>query len=123
MKDIDGRTGGLSNRHAALHSKYLGDDRRTLGEVMQGASAAAIFAAGLLRLRRLAPDAMKGHFYWSAAVRILRSLCEKQLAKSDPEWEGILKGGVYHVPNGLGVDESVMWGEYFFCEALERVLW
>ena len=86
-------------------------------------SAAAIFAAGLLRLRRLAPDAMKGHFYWSAAVRILQSLCEKQLAKSDPEWEGILKGGVYHVPNGLGVDESVMWGEYFFCEALERLLW
>lgn len=86
-------------------------------------SAAAIFAAGLLRLRRLAPDVMKGHFYWSAAVRILRSLCEKQLAKSDPEWEGILKGGVYHVPNSLGVDESVMWGEYFFCEALERVLW
>jgi unsaturated chondroitin disaccharide hydrolase len=86
-------------------------------------SAAAIFAAGLLRLRRLAPDAMKGHFYWSAAVRILRALCEKQLAKSDPEWEGILKGGVYHVPNGLGVDESVMWGEYFFCEALERLLW
>jgi unsaturated chondroitin disaccharide hydrolase len=86
-------------------------------------SAAAIFAAGLLRLRRLAPDAMKGHFYWSVAVRILRSLCEKQLAKSDPEWEGILKGGVYHVPNGLGVDESVMWGEYFFCEALERLLW
>ena len=21
------------------------------------------------------------------------------------------------------VDESVIWGEYFFCEALERVLW
>ena len=37
--------------------------------------------------------------------------------------EGILKGGVYHVHKGLGVDESVMWGEFFFCEALERVLW
>ena len=43
-------------------------------------------------------------------------------AKSDNKWEGILKGGVYHVHKGLGVDESVMWGEYFFCEALERVL-
>lgn len=86
-------------------------------------SAAAIFAAGLLRLCRLAPDSLKGHLYWSTAVRILRSLCEKQLAKADPKWEGILKGGVYHVHKGLGVDESVMWGEYFFCEALERVLW
>lgn len=86
-------------------------------------SAAAICAAGLLRLCRLAPDSMKGHLYWSTAVRIMRSLCEKHLGKIDPKWEGILKGGVYHVHKGLGVDESVMWGEYFFCEALERVLW
>jgi unsaturated chondroitin disaccharide hydrolase len=86
-------------------------------------SSAAICAAGLLRLCRLEPDPLKGHFYWTTAVQILRALCEKHLAKSDPKWEGILKGGVYHVHKGLGVDESVMWGEYFFCEALERVLW
>ena len=85
-------------------------------------SAAAICAAGLLRLHRLTPDSMKGHLYWSAASKILRSLCEKHLAVGDPNWEGILKGGVYHVHKGLGVDESVMWGEYFFCEALERLL-
>ncbi len=60
--------------------------------------------------------------YWSTAVQMLSALCEKHLAKSDPKWEGILHGGVYHVHKGLGVDESVMWGEYFFCEALERVL-
>jgi len=86
-------------------------------------SAAAICASGLLRLCRLVPDAMKGHLYWSTALRILRSLCEKHIAAGDSKWEGILKGGVYHVHKGLGVDESVMWGEYFFCEALERVLW
>ena len=85
-------------------------------------SSAAIFAAGLLRLCRLEPDSLKGHFYWSSAVKILTALCEKHVAKSDPKWEGILRGGVYHVHKGLGVDESVMWGEYFFCEALERVL-
>jgi unsaturated chondroitin disaccharide hydrolase len=55
-------------------------------------------------------------------VQILTALCQKHLARSDSKWEGILKGGVYHVHKGLGVDESVMWGEYFFCEALERVL-
>ncbi len=86
-------------------------------------SAAAIFASGLLRLCRIAPDALKGHLYWSTAVHVLQSLCEKHLAKSTPEWEGILRGGVYHVNKSLGVDESVMWGEYFFCEALERALW
>jgi unsaturated chondroitin disaccharide hydrolase len=86
-------------------------------------SSAAICASGLLRLCRLVPDSLKGHLYWSTAVQVLRSLCDKQLAKPDPKWEGILKGGVYHVNKGLGVDESVMWGEYFFVEALERVLW
>jgi unsaturated chondroitin disaccharide hydrolase len=37
-------------------------------------------------------------------------------------WEGILKHGVYHTAKNLGVDESVMWGEYFFVEALTKVV-
>lgn len=85
-------------------------------------SAAAIAAAGMLRLCRHITDPMKGHFYWSTAVHILRTLCGKYLAIADPKWEGVLKGGVYHVHKGLGVDESVMWGDYFFTEALEDVL-
>jgi unsaturated chondroitin disaccharide hydrolase len=85
-------------------------------------SAAAIAASGLLRLCRLLQDGVKGHVYWSAAIRILRTLCEKHLAVKDKKWEGILKGGVYHVHKELGVDESVMWGEYFFAEALDQAL-
>jgi unsaturated chondroitin disaccharide hydrolase len=85
-------------------------------------SAAAIAASGLLRLCRLLQDGVKGHMYWSAAMRILRTLCEKHLANKDKKWEGILRGGVYHVHKELGVDESVMWGEYFFVEALDQAL-
>jgi len=29
---------------------------------------------------------------------------------------------VYHIHKGLGVDESVMWGEYFFVEAQSKAL-
>jgi unsaturated chondroitin disaccharide hydrolase len=85
-------------------------------------SAGAIAASGLLRLCRLLQDTVKGHLYWTTAVHVLRSLCDKHLAKSDKKWEGILKGGVYHIHKELGVDESVMWGEYFFIEALEQAL-
>ena len=85
-------------------------------------SAAAIAASGLLRLSRLLQDPVKGHFYWNTAHHILRSLCEGYLADKDSDWEGILKGGVYHVHKNLGVNESVMWGEHFFVEALEHVL-
>lgn len=90
-------------------------------------SAAAIAAAGLLRLCRLVADPVKGHLYWSAALRVLRTLCEQYLGngtkqKPDKRWEGILKGGVYHIHKELGVNESVMWGDYFFVEALEHAL-
>ena len=42
------------------------------------------------------------------------------LANDTPGWEGILKHGVYHTAKGLGVDESVMWGEFFFVEGLVK---
>jgi unsaturated chondroitin disaccharide hydrolase len=85
-------------------------------------SAGAIAASGLLRLCRQIPDPMKGHLYWSTGIQILRSLCSKYLASADANWEGVLKGGVYHLHKGLGVDESVMWGDYFLVEALEEAL-
>lgn len=85
-------------------------------------SAAAIASAGLLRLCRLVADPMKGHFYWSTAIHILRTLSTEYLARGDAQWQGVLKGGVYHIHNDLGVDESVMWGEYYFVEALEQAL-
>ena len=65
---------------------------------------------------------MKGHFYWSTAIHVLRNLCTKHLADADSAWQGILTGGVYHLHKGLGVDESVIWGEYYFIEALEEAL-
>lgn len=85
-------------------------------------SAAAISASGLLRLCRVLPDPVKGFYYWSCALRILRTLCEKYVFPNDDNWEGVLRGGVYHIHKNLGVGESVMWGEYFLCEALESAL-
>lgn len=85
-------------------------------------SAAAVAAGGVLRLAEAGMDPVRALGYQSAAMRILETLCERYLAVGDPEWEGILKGGVYHLHKGLGVNESVMWGEYFFAEALDRAL-
>ncbi len=85
-------------------------------------SAAAIAASGLLQLTHLASDRIKGRYYEAAARRILNTLCRIHLAEGDPQWEGILKRGTYHVPKNLGVNESVMWGEYFFVESLDLVL-
>ncbi|MBM3786007.1 MAG: glucuronyl hydrolase [Acidobacteria bacterium] len=85
-------------------------------------SAAAIAACGFLRLSRLLHDPIKGHFFWNTGIRILRTLCSNHLGDKEKEWEGVLKGSVYHMNKGLGVGESSMWGDHYFVEALEHAL-
>ncbi|MBI2115288.1 MAG: glycoside hydrolase family 88 protein, partial [candidate division NC10 bacterium] len=86
-------------------------------------SAAAIAASGLLDLAEFSASRARARLYRDTALRILDTLTgEGYLANTTPDWEGILKRGVYHIHRGLGVDESVMWGEYFFVEALTKAL-
>ena len=49
-------------------------------------------------------------------------MCEPEFVAHEDAWEGVLKHGSYHETKQLGVDESVMWGEYFFVETLARVV-
>jgi len=85
-------------------------------------SAAAIAASGMWNLSRLTGDPAHVHLYRQYALRILDTLTSAEfLAVDTPGWEGILKHGIYHQRKGLGVDESVMWGDYFFLEALSKV--
>ena len=61
--------------------------------------------------------------YRQAALIILDTLTGPEyLANETPGWEGILKHGSYHQRKGLGVEESVMWGEHFFVEAIDKAL-
>jgi unsaturated chondroitin disaccharide hydrolase len=88
-------------------------------------SAAAIAASGLCNLAELLSDRepARANRYREAVLTILDSLCDdRYLAWSDPGWEGVVKHGVYHFHKGLGVDESVMWGDFFFLEAVDKVL-
>ena len=86
-------------------------------------SAAAIAAAGLLRLCRLSARSDEGPLLLvDGDPHPAHALREATWRSKTAKWEGILKGGVYHIHKGLGVDESVMWGEYFFMEALEQAL-
>jgi unsaturated chondroitin disaccharide hydrolase len=86
-------------------------------------SAAAITASGLWDLGEATPDPADRDRYQSAALTILQTLCTDDfLPLTRPEWEGILMHGVYHYHKGLGVDESVAWGDHFFVEALVKAL-
>ena len=81
-------------------------------------SAAAIASSGLFQLAELTGETR----YREAALRTLDTLLTPEFfAIKTPGWEGILKHGSYHERKGLGVGESVMWGEYFFAEALDKL--
>jgi unsaturated chondroitin disaccharide hydrolase len=86
-------------------------------------SAAAITASGLWDLAEQVSSSAEQQTYRAAALAILDTLCSDEfLPRRLPEWEGILRHGVYHYHKGLGVDESVAWGDHFFVEALTKAV-
>lgn len=92
---------------------------------LEDTSASAIAASGLLNLATIERerDSDRSARYRSAAISMVSALCaDRYLSWRDDAWEGILKHGVYHIHKQFGVDESVMWGEFFFLEAVCKLL-
>jgi unsaturated chondroitin disaccharide hydrolase len=86
-------------------------------------SAATIAASGLLDLANLVDETVCSSVYRGYALRILDTLTSPQfLAHETPGWEGVLKHGIYHLPKGVGVGESLAWGDYYFLEALSKAI-
>jgi hypothetical protein len=80
-------------------------------------SAGAAAAGELWGLARLTDDSGCRAVYRDMALKIMDRLVAPEFLASDtPHGEGILRHGTYHERNGLGVDESVMFGDYLFVE-------
>jgi unsaturated chondroitin disaccharide hydrolase len=83
-------------------------------------SAAAIAASGLLNLAEADDDPRAIAHYRAMPCHPRYAARPGVPGHETPGWEGLLKHGMYHQRKGLGVDESVMWGDHFFLEALYR---
>lgn len=82
-------------------------------------SAAAVAAIGLSELLKHLPIADEDRVeYENACLSITKSLVEKYMGTNN---EGILKSGVYFYKGGLGIDEYLIFGDYFFVELLIRL--
>lgn len=81
-------------------------------------SAAAIMVCGLLEVAKFNsyPDAKR------IAKGMLYQLGEKYTNWSDKKNEGLLQHGVYAYSEGKGIDEPNLWGDYFYFEALMRLV-
>jgi unsaturated chondroitin disaccharide hydrolase len=86
-------------------------------------SAASCAICGMLEAYKYMDDSdpYKQIFY-NAAKRIMNSLIDNYLTKDIPEANGLLLHATYSKPHKLGVDEMNIWGDYFYMEALHRML-
>jgi unsaturated chondroitin disaccharide hydrolase len=95
----------------------------TGGTEERDSSAAAIAACGLLELARHLPAADPDHrLFENAALHIMASLARSYTTAEEPASNGILLHGVYAKPQGRGVDECTIFGDYFYTEALIRIV-
>jgi unsaturated chondroitin disaccharide hydrolase len=94
----------------------------TSGPEPRDSSGAAIAACGLLELAQHLPlaDPLRAQ-YERAAAGMTATLAADYADTSGTPGAGLLKHGVYHKPNGVGVDEACIWGDYFYLEALVRL--
>jgi unsaturated chondroitin disaccharide hydrolase len=90
------------------------------GDGPEDSSASAIMAAALLDVASLQSDPARAAYWRDHAIRLLTGLCESYLA-TEPGHRGLLKHACYSQPHRIGVDSAVMFGDYFFIEALMRV--
>jgi unsaturated chondroitin disaccharide hydrolase len=80
-------------------------------------SAAAVVASAFLTMAKLHPDETTGAVWQHRGLAILDALCATCLA-SEPSHRGLLKHGCYSLPHRIGTDSAVLFGDWFFTEAL-----
>jgi len=85
-------------------------------------SAAAIAACALFMIARILGEVPRAVPYRNTALAIVNTLTRPPFIHDDPQWEGILKGGCYHMHKDLGINESSMWGDFYFVEAMNMAL-
>lgn len=83
-------------------------------------SAAAIAASGLVELADQLSGDPRADGYRAAAGHILASLIDGYATGDRRESNALILHGVYNKPQGAGVDEGTLWGDYFYLEALTR---
>lgn len=85
------------------------------------ASAGAIAAAGILELSNHV-SASEREFYRGEAIKIIESLYNNYATKALDEEEGLLMHACVHKPANRGVDCSNIYGDYYFAEAIGKIM-
>lgn len=82
-------------------------------------SSAPIAICGILEMLKYCNA--KENIYKNAIHLMMASLIKDYTTKGLNS-NGILTHGVYSIPHGGGIDECTIWGDYFYMEALMRMI-
>lgn len=119
----------LAEQLAAYYVKRLGGrsippyDFDATGEDAKilDSAAGAVVASALIEMGRIHPDRKAGQQWGERGIQMLEALCREAFAAEDSH-RGALKHACYSRPHREGVDSATMFGDYFFVEALCRVV-
>ena len=98
------------------------DFRAPAEPVYYDSTAGACAACGLIELAKILPE-NEGGAYMNAAINMLRAM-EEKFCDFDPENDHMLGYGTVRYPlkSMVGVHVSIIYGDYFFTEAILKLL-
>ncbi|WP_284645142.1 glycoside hydrolase family 88 protein [Paenibacillus silviterrae] len=103
------------------HVPYWDFDVPVDENTSRDSSAAAIVACGMLELLELLPAGDQDREWISAGLERTMDSLVKHYATIGETSEGLLKHGSYHVRGNNGLDDYMIWGDYYYLEALMRL--
>lgn len=96
----------------------------TEGDQPRDSSSTAIVCCGIPELLKHLPlTHPRRRTYENALALMMTSLAKRYTTRDLPDADGLLAHGVYSIPHQRGVDESTIWGDYYYVEALYRLLY
>ncbi|MHA6480883.1 glycoside hydrolase family 88 protein [Paenibacillus sp. strain BS8-2] len=91
-------------------------------ETKRDSSASAIMACGVLELLKVLPaDHPDRAVLEHGLEQTMKGLAEGYSTVNKPDAQGLLERGSYSVRGGASPDDYMIWGDYYYMEALMRI--
>ncbi|WP_268626730.1 glycoside hydrolase family 88 protein [Paenibacillus alvei] len=104
------------------HVAYWDFDVPVEASTPRDSSASAIVACGLIELIGILNVEDPDHEYFTNSLHEqMESLVANYSTMNMPDAEGLLQHGSYHVRGDRGPDDYMIWGDYYYFEALVRL--
>ena len=102
---------------------YWDFDFKEPSDELRDSSVGAISACGMLEMARLIyDDAPEKKIYINASNMLLDAIIDKCTGDIGVEYDGLINHVTHAVPQKQGFDQCAVYGDYFYLEALLRLL-